>query len=169
MDETHVLTESIIEQIPSSVKDFSSQYGSNSSRSYTVQNICKEPTIYPWYGDSSHALVFRTYGPWWMNMPSYKEAKSNFKRIETEFTSRDFVEIQYSNLVYQCTSLNIYETYNPGTLEVVYAGKENSDGTVTWHRVWKFPEPFSIILKNKQEIFICNGKNFDDKCSFWFL
>ncbi|CAF3694953.1 unnamed protein product [Rotaria sp. Silwood1] len=150
----------IVEQYPSSIRNFSSQYGSNSSGSYAVRNICKHPEIYPLYGDSTRALVFRTYGPWWINMPSYKEMKKNFKRWENKFTSRDFIDIVYSNLVYSCTSINIYETYNPGTLEVVYVGKDDNNGNITWHRVWKFPEPFSIILRDNREILINNGKNF---------
>jgi hypothetical protein len=92
-------------------------------------------------------------------MPSYQEEKKRFSRFENKFTSRDFIDIEYPNLVYQCISLNIYETYNPGTLEVVYVGKEDEHGSITWHRVWKFPEPFSIVLKNNEEIFIENGKN----------
>ncbi len=152
------LNDSIIEQVPSRIRDFSSQYGSSRSHSYAVANICTEQEIYPLYGDSTHALVFRTYGPWWMNMPSYKEMKKGFIRLENEFTSRDFIDIEYSNLVYQCISLNIYETYNPGTLEVVYIGKEEENGNIIWHRVWKFPEPFSIILINDEEIFIENGR-----------
>jgi hypothetical protein len=152
--------ESIVEQTPLRIRDFSSQYGSNIGRNYSVGNICKEQAqIYPLYGDSTDALVFRTYGPWWINMPSYRETKRNFTRQENEFTSRDFIDIEYSNLVYQCISLNIYETYNPGSLEVVYVGKENENGNITWHRVWTFPEPFSIVLTDSQEIFIENGKN----------
>ncbi|CAF4457472.1 unnamed protein product, partial [Rotaria sp. Silwood2] len=156
MNKLNESVETIIEQYPSSIRDFSSQYGSNSARSYAVGNICKRPEIYPLYGDSTQALVFRTYGPWWINMPSDKEIKKNFQRWENEFTSRDFIDIEYSNLVYPCTSLNIYETYNPGSLEVVYVGKENNNGDITWHRIWKFPEPFSIILRNDEEILIEN-------------
>ncbi|CAF1191928.1 unnamed protein product [Rotaria sordida] len=159
MNKSNDLIESIVEQYPSNLRDFSSQYGSNSARSYAVGNICKRPEIYPLYGDSSQALVFRTYGPWWINMPSYKKTKKNFKRWENEFTSRDFIDIEYSNLVYPCISLNIYETYNPGSLEVVYVGEENNNnGNIIWHRVWKFPESFSITLRNNQEIFIENGR-----------
>jgi F-box/leucine-rich repeat protein 4 len=142
-----------IEQYPLAIRDFSSQYGSNNAHSYSVGNICSQPEIYPLYGDSTQALVFRTYGLWWMNMPSYKEITKNFRRWEDKFTSRDFIDIEYPYLVYDCTSLNIYETYNPGSLEVVYAGEENENGSITWHRVWTFPEPFSI-----QEISIENGK-----------
>jgi F-box/leucine-rich repeat protein 4 len=151
--------ETIIEQIPKSIRDFSSQYGSNNTRSYTVENICSDPEIFPMYGDSTNALVFRTYGPWWINLPSYRENKRQFSRQENEFNSRDFIEIEYADLVCQCTSLSIYETYNPGTLEVVYAGKEENDGSISWHRVWKFPEPFSIILRNGEEFFVNDGKN----------
>jgi hypothetical protein len=154
-----ITNETIIEQIPQSIRDFSSQYGSNNTQSYAVENICTGQGIYPLYGDSTNALVFRTYGPWWINMPSYRENKRRFLRQGSEFNSRDFVEIEYTNLIYQCISLNIYETYNPGSLEVVYVGKEENDGLITWHQVWKFPEPFSIILRNNEEIFIKDGKN----------
>jgi hypothetical protein len=151
----------ITTQIPKAIRDFSSQYGSNRSDSYVVSNICSKPEIYPLYGDSKHALVFRTYGPWWLNMPSYKETIKNFIRWENHFTSRDFLDIEFSDLVDQCISLNIYETYNPGTLEVVYVGKGDDYENITWHRVWTFPESFSIILENNQEISIENGRNID--------
>ncbi|CAF2506958.1 unnamed protein product [Rotaria sp. Silwood2] len=147
----------IREQIPIAIRDFSSQYGSNGSDSYVVSNICSNPEIYPLYGDSTHALVFRTYGPWWINMPSYKETIKNFIRWENHFTSRDFIDIEFKDYFYECLSLNIYETYNSGTLEVVYIGKEDEYGNLTWHRIWTFPEPFSIILSNNSEFFIENG------------
>ncbi|CAF1085061.1 unnamed protein product [Adineta steineri] len=152
----------LTEQTPIAIRDFSSQYGSNRSDSYVVSNICSHAEIYPLYGDSTHALVFRTYGPWWINMPSYKETIKNFIRWENNFTSRDFIDIEYKDLVYECISLNIYETYNPGTLEVVYVGKEDEYGNVTWHRIWSFPQPFSIILCDNEEIFIENGRQTID-------
>ncbi|CAF3365740.1 unnamed protein product [Rotaria sp. Silwood1] len=164
--ENHDLTESeilsktintITEQIPIDIRDFSSQYGSNGSDSYVVSNVCSNPEIYPLYGDSTHALVFRTYGPWWINMPSYKETIKNFTRWENHFTSRDFIDIEFKDFFYECLSLNIYETYNPGTLEVVYVGKEDEYGNITWHRIWTFPERFSIILSDNNEYFIENG------------
>lgn len=152
--------ETIVEQVPQSLLGFSSQYGSNSTRSYAVENICSNATIYPLYGDSTGALVFRTYGPWWLDLPSYKTSRRAFTRREDEFTSRDFVEIEYPQLVHQCTSLNIYETYNPGSLEVVYAGREETDGSISWHQVWKFPQPFRIRLRNDEEFLIENGESF---------
>lgn len=149
--------ETIIDQIPRSVRDFSSQYSSNSTRSYAIENICSDASIYPHYGDSTNALVFRTYGPWWIDLPSYKSSRRAFKRPENEFISRDFVEIEYAELVHRCTCLKIYETYNPGSLEVVYAGREESDGSISWQEVWRFPQPFSILLRNNEEYFIENG------------
>ncbi|CAF2033153.1 unnamed protein product [Rotaria magnacalcarata] len=146
----------IKEQTPIAIRNFSSQYGSNGSDSYVVSNVCSNPEIYPLYGDSTHALVFRTYGPWWINLPSYQETK-NFTRWENHFTSRDFIDIEFRDFVYECYSLNIYETYNPGTLEVVYIGKEDHYGNITWHRIWSFPQPFSIVLSNNEEIIIENG------------
>ena len=40
------------------VLDFSSQYGSDQSRSYTVHNIVGETNNYPHYGDFTQTLVF---------------------------------------------------------------------------------------------------------------
>lgn len=145
-------------QIPVAIRDFSSQYGSNRSDSYVVTNICSRPEIYPLYGDSTHALVFRTYGHWWMDMPSYRDTTKHFTRWEDSFTSRDFIDVEFADLVYECVSLNVYETYNPGAVEVVYVGKEEENGGITWHQVWAFPQPFSIILCDDEEIPIENGK-----------
>jgi hypothetical protein len=154
----------ILEQTPTSVRRFSSQYGANQSHSYIVENVCSPAQIYPSYGDSTNALVFRTYGPWWINMPSYREMYTkHFSRNESTFTSRDFIEIEFINAIDRCISLNIYETYNPGTVNVVYAGEQLDDEKIKWHRIWKFPETFSIVLKNKQEFIIENGMRIQMK------
>lgn len=155
---SHPIINPISKQYPKAIRDFSSQYGSNRSDSYVVSNICSKAEIYPAYGDSKHALVFRTYGPWWINMPSYQETIKNFSRCEYHFTSRDFIDIQFDDFISNCYCLHIYETYNPGTLEVVYVGEEDGFGNVNWHRIWTFPQVFSIILENNQEIIIENGK-----------
>lgn len=152
------LPKPILQQIPQVIRDFSSQYGSNRSDSYVVSNICAKSEIFPAYGDSNHALVFRTYGPWWINMPSHQETIKHFSRWEYHFTSRDFIDIQFGTFVSECLCLHIYETYNPGALEVVYAGEEDEQGNVIWHRVWTFPQPFSIVLENNEEISIENGR-----------
>ena len=149
----------IVTTKPIAIRDFSSQYGSNGSDSYVVSNICSKPEIFPLYGDSTHALAFRTYGRWWIDMPSYKETMKNFSRWENHFTSRDFLDIEFENFIDRCLSVHIYETYNPGTLEVVYIGQEDEYRNTTWHRVWTFPEPFTIILENNEEIVIQDGRS----------
>lgn len=45
-------------QVVHEVLDFSSQYGSDHSRSYTVHNIVGEIYNYPSYGDFTQTLVF---------------------------------------------------------------------------------------------------------------
>lgn len=49
---------SIKRQAVSEVLDFSSQYGHDNSRSYTVSNVVGEPYNYPNYGDFTQTLVF---------------------------------------------------------------------------------------------------------------
>jgi hypothetical protein len=45
-------------QAVSEVLDFSSQYGSDQSKSYTAQNVVGEIYNYPSYGDFTQSLVF---------------------------------------------------------------------------------------------------------------
>ena len=45
-------------QAASEVVNFSSQYGPDHSRSYTVHNVVGEYSIYPSYGDFTQTLVF---------------------------------------------------------------------------------------------------------------
>ena len=47
-----------ISQFAESVIKFSSQYGSETSISYTVPNLAANNTIYPSYGDFTQACVF---------------------------------------------------------------------------------------------------------------
>lgn len=53
----HVL-KTVKRQTVNEVVDFSSQYGSDLSRSYTVANVVGETNIYPKYGDFTQSLVF---------------------------------------------------------------------------------------------------------------
>ena len=45
-------------QTVNEVLDFSSQYGSDHSRSYTVDNVVGETNNFPHYGDFTQTLVF---------------------------------------------------------------------------------------------------------------
>lgn len=46
-----------MEEYVREVVDFSSQYGSETSISYTISNIAGEPTTYPNYGDYTQTAV----------------------------------------------------------------------------------------------------------------
>ena len=47
----------VIKQFSEVVINFSSQYGSSKSQSYTAANLAGEPRIYDKYGDFQEALV----------------------------------------------------------------------------------------------------------------
>lgn len=59
-----------IVQYAQSVLDYSSQYGSDFSISYTAYNITGRPSKFPDYGDFPETFAMRTYGPWWDTVPS---------------------------------------------------------------------------------------------------
>ena len=44
------------------IADFSTQYGKEQSKSYTVANLRSGPNHYPRYGDFLESCVLRTYG-----------------------------------------------------------------------------------------------------------
>lgn len=50
-----------VEQFVKNVCDFSSQYGSNSSISYTAYNIAGKPCKFPDYGDFPQAFVMVSF------------------------------------------------------------------------------------------------------------
>lgn len=89
-NESSTQTQNKISQFVQDVIDFSSQYGKEHSKSYTVANIRSMPTHYPRYGDFLECCVFRTYGPWWMKPmhPAYIKTPPQF---ETKFISEDFI------------------------------------------------------------------------------
>lgn len=51
----------MLRQYGSKVRDFSSQYGSNSSVSYSANNIAGPPSSYPNYGDFSMSFVLVSF------------------------------------------------------------------------------------------------------------
>lgn len=58
-----------IVQYAQNVLDYSSQYGSDFSISYTAYNITGRPSKFPDYGDFPETFAMRTYGPWWDTVP----------------------------------------------------------------------------------------------------
>ncbi|XP_048753815.2 F-box/LRR-repeat protein 4-like isoform X2 [Ostrea edulis] len=119
------------------VPDFSSQYGSETSISYTARNLAGKCNIYPAYGDFTQACVFRTYGPWWKYAPS---GKRKFKRTPPNFISEDYIELEFEYEV-QPTKIEIWETYNPGTIVRILAcdssGTDVDKGMARWKVLWE--------------------------------
>ena len=118
---------SLKRQTVKEVLDFSSQYGSDQSRSYTVHNIVGETNNYPHYGDFTQTLVFRTYGTWWDQCPSTPKPFKKYTNFS--FISQDFVDVQFNDAVYP-TEIEIFETYNPGAVVRILAFN-NEETTVT--------------------------------------
>ncbi|XP_076361945.1 F-box/LRR-repeat protein 4-like isoform X2 [Tachypleus tridentatus] len=107
--------ELILKQYVSDVVDFSSQYGSDFSISYTAANIIGKPNIYPNYGDFTKAFITRTYGPWWSICPSASQCFLSPLPKGRYVQSQDFIEIQFEEKV-SPLRIDIYETYNPGSV-----------------------------------------------------
>ena len=72
--------------------DFSSQYGKESSKSYTIANLRSGPNHYPRYGDFLESCVLRTYGPWWLDLPSNINVPTSTKPL---YISQDFIGFYY--------------------------------------------------------------------------
>ncbi|KAK6166348.1 hypothetical protein SNE40_023067 [Patella caerulea] len=124
-------------QVGKEVVDFSSQYGSERSISYTASNLAGKETIYPGYGDYTQACVFRTYGHWWKLAPS---AVKKFKKTPDDFCSFDFIEVSFEEKVYP-TKIEVFETYNPGCIVKILAcdstaGTNVDTGKVQWVTLW---------------------------------
>jgi len=71
-----IVLQYVVEQFVGEAMDLISQYGSNSSISYTVHNIVGRPTKFPSYGNFSQTFVMGDYGPWWRDCPSGQESPS---------------------------------------------------------------------------------------------
>lgn len=128
---------SLVSQFAKEVTDFSSQYGSETSISYTACNLAGRSNIYPTYGDFTQACVFRTYGPWWRNAPS---SRRKFVKRPTDFYSEDFIEVSFEIEVFPC-KIEIWETYNPGAIIKILAcdsssGSDVDSGKVRWQTLW---------------------------------
>ncbi len=65
-----VILSNIVEQYAAQVLDFSSQYGSDRSFSYTAANCLGLPSKFPSYGDFPQTFVFRTFGNFWEKVDS---------------------------------------------------------------------------------------------------
>ncbi|KAJ0176757.1 hypothetical protein K1T71_007936 [Dendrolimus kikuchii] len=119
----------ILEQFVQNVEDFSSQYGSEISVSYTACNLRGPPSNFPDYGDYPQAFVMRTYGTWWEEAPSAMD--DYMPQNSSSITSQDFVEVSFERPVYPL-EVSVFETYNPGALVRIWAW-----GSTTWLLLWE--------------------------------
>ncbi|CAH0715702.1 unnamed protein product, partial [Brenthis ino] len=119
----------IIEQFVQNVEDFSSQYGSEISVSYTAFNLRGPPSNFPDYGDYPQAFVMRTYGTWWDEAPSVQ--KDYMPQNSSAIPSQDFVEVSFERAVYPL-EVAVFETYNPGALVRIWAL-----GPTSWILLWE--------------------------------
>lgn len=142
-----------VEQFVKDVCDFSSQYGSNISISYTAYNIAGNPSKFPDYGDFPQAFVMRTYGQWWDKAPS--RLIDYMPQNNVNIVSQDYIDLEYYQEVYPIR-VSIYETYNPGSVIGIWA--QNSENK--WYQLWSgMPQ----TVPHKSRIFtpqlqLCNFK-----------
>ncbi|XP_014242278.1 F-box/LRR-repeat protein 4 [Cimex lectularius] len=118
-----------VEQYVQDVKDFSSQYGSDISISYTAYNISGKPSKFPDYGDFPQAFVMRTYGKWWNDAPS---KPIPIMTQNSQIVSEDYIDITFEQEVYP-EKVSIFETFNPGSVVRIWAG----DGEGLWKLLWE--------------------------------
>ncbi|XP_064402047.1 F-box/LRR-repeat protein 4-like [Halichondria panicea] len=147
-DKTHP---EIKKQFSEVVINFSSQYGSSNTQSYTAANLAGEPRIYDKYGDFQEALVLRTYGTWWKKCPSVPKT---LRKTSENFRSIDFVELRYSMKLIP-SAINVYETYNPGAVVRILACNsdpkdKHNPGEVKWITLWDGPPQCSAVPKQSR-------------------
>jgi len=123
----------LVEQYANEVLDFSTQYGSDNSISYTAHNLTGVPNKFPSYGDFSQTYVMRDYGPWWIDCPSGQAWRQPVKcaRQSRMPQSTNFVDIKYEHAVYPIR-IHIYETFNPGGVSGIWAGNCRGDWKLLW-------------------------------------
>eukprot|EP00088_Acartia_fossae_P021172 TRINITY_DN22663_c0_g1_i11.p1 TRINITY_DN22663_c0_g1~~TRINITY_DN22663_c0_g1_i11.p1 ORF type:complete len:601 (-),score=50.87 TRINITY_DN22663_c0_g1_i11:588-2390(-) len=123
----------LVEQYASEILDFSSQYGSDKSVSYTAHNLTGRPNKFPSYGDFSQTYVMRDYGPWWAQSNSGKIWRQPIKCTRSRENPRasNFVDIKYEHAVYPIR-IHIYETFNPGGVSGIWAGNCRGDWKLLW-------------------------------------
>lgn len=150
----HLAEPIVIEQYAQNVPQFSSQYGSDASVSYTAYNVTGKPSKYPEYGDFPETFAFvsissprsilslqlrkpsiltsqRTYGHWWQKAPSARTefASQNFTRCTPV---DDFLLASFECKVYP-QHIKIYETYSPGAIVGIWAYLEEQE---RWMCLW---------------------------------
>lgn len=123
-----------VEQFVQSVRGFSSQYGRSLSVSYTADNIVGKPSKFPDYGDFPQTFVMRTYGKWWNEAPS--RTHPFMQQSLGKIMSQDYIDLQFEEAVYPFR-VNVYETYNPGSVVRIWAGVKHQEQVWLWRLLWE--------------------------------
>ncbi|XP_060861011.1 F-box/LRR-repeat protein 4 [Metopolophium dirhodum] len=121
-------------QFSSEVVDFSSQYGSDISISYTASNVTGRPSKFPNYGDFPQSYVMRSYGPWRELAPSRKcpIMPQNSGRIRSE----DFIILSFTIPVIPLV-ISIFETFTPGSVVRISGKVIDLPDTMAWRLLWE--------------------------------
>ncbi|XP_058445201.1 F-box/LRR-repeat protein 4 [Malaya genurostris] len=141
-----------IKQYAQNVVDFSSQYGSDTSISYTAYNVTGKPSKYPDYGDFPETFAFRTYGPWWKRAPSAAGEINRRSHADNIPPTDDYILARFEEPVFP-ESITVFETYNTGAIVRIWAYTQAEE----WIRLWDCAETavdcFPPIERNKARQF----------------
>uniref|UniRef100_A0A8D8FQ96 F-box/LRR-repeat protein 4 n=1 Tax=Culex pipiens TaxID=7175 RepID=A0A8D8FQ96_CULPI len=115
-----------INQYAQDVVDFSTQYGSDTSISYTAYNVTGKPSKYPDYGDFPETFAFRTYGTWWKQAPSVcGEFGDEQPAVD------DYILVRFEEPVLP-EQIKVFETYNPGAIVRIWAYTQAEQWFLLW-------------------------------------
>lgn len=98
----------VIDQYAAEVIDCSSQFGLDTSISYTSHNILGKPSKYPNHGDFPETFAFRTYGSWWNNEQLSSCTEEIMVQNKPKLVADDFIVLQFEECVFP-EAVRIYE------------------------------------------------------------
>ena len=111
----------VVVQFVGEAMDLISQYGSDSSISYTVHNIVGRPTKFPSYGNFSQTFVMRDYitVPGGETVPVVRSPPPCPQ--PGHYSQGDnFIDVKSDHIVFPFR-IHVYEIYNPGGLASILA------------------------------------------------
>jgi len=120
----------VLEQYAAQVLDFSSQYGSERSFSYTARNCLGTPSRFPRYGDYPQTFVPR-FIPHFEQSEGYELCSQIRNLHHGRFTPKEFVDLRFNQMV-NVHAIYIYETLNPGSIVNIWGG----DCKGNWQNMW---------------------------------
>ena len=120
----------LLEQYASQVLDFSTQYGSDRSFSYTAANCLGVPSKFPNYGDFPQTFVLRQYGKW-LDLSPGGVFSTRIRGNSSKKSSKEFIDLRFEHSVF-VHGVYVYETLNPGSIIAIWAG----DCKGRWKKLW---------------------------------